>query len=99
MTTTRGVLLKTVADLGARASAFLTFPIMAHFAGAGGYGAYAQLNTVVGFVVPFAALGLGSTMVRFFASPPWSKSLMRRALRVGGRLFLVASGVGLIVAV
>jgi O-antigen/teichoic acid export membrane protein len=98
MTTTRGVLLKTIADLGARASAFLTFPVMAHFAGAGGYGAYAQLNTVVGFVVPFAALGLGSTMVRFFSSQPWSKPLMRQAMRVGGRLLLVATGVSLIVA-
>jgi O-antigen/teichoic acid export membrane protein len=98
MNTARAVLLKTVADLGARAAAFLTFPVMAHFAGAGGYGAYTQLNTVVGFVVPFAALGLGSTMVRFFSSQPWSKPILKQALRVGGRLTIVASLVGLVFA-
>jgi O-antigen/teichoic acid export membrane protein len=98
MTTARGVLLKGVADTATRAAGFITFPIMAHYAGAGGYGAYVQIGTIVGFVVPFAALGLGNTMVRFYSAQPWDRSLLRQVLRVAGVLTAGGIAIGIVTA-
>ena len=50
---------------------------------ASGYGAYAQVGVVVGVIAPLASLGLGTVMVRFFSSAPWTRALARQMLRVG----------------
>jgi O-antigen/teichoic acid export membrane protein len=92
--TGRAVLLKGAADIAARGAAVITFPIVARYAGADGYGAYAQMNVIVGFLVPLASLGLGNVMVRFFIAPEWTHSVRRRALRIGAGVL----GAGLVVS-
>ena len=83
MTTSRAVLLKGVADVAARGTALITFPILAAHVGAAGYGAYGQVSTIVGLVVPFASLGIGSAMVRFFAARAWTPVTARQIARIG----------------
>jgi len=70
--TGRAVIAKTVADGLARVLGLITFPILARLEGPGGYGAYAQLMTLVGFAAPLATFGLSNTMVRFFSGRAWT---------------------------
>jgi O-antigen/teichoic acid export membrane protein len=63
--TARIVVLKGAADVAARGAGLVTFPVLAANAGAAGYGAYALVATIASFVIPFASLGLGGSMVRF----------------------------------
>jgi O-antigen/teichoic acid export membrane protein len=88
MSTGRAVLLKGAADVAARAASIITFPILAHYAGADGYGAYGQMTVIVGFLVPFASLGLGSVMVRFLTGSPWTRSVSRHAFKVGATVLV-----------
>ena len=83
MSTSRAILLKGVADITARGSAVITFPLIAAYAGAAGYGAYGQVSTIVSFVVPFASLGIASAMVRYFAVGGWTRASARHVLRIG----------------
>ena len=92
MNTSRAVLLKAGADLATKGLALVTFPIFATYAGAEGYGAYGQLNTIVALVVPFATLGLASAIVRFFAGGDWTTQLRDRLLRLVA-IVLVSSSV------
>ncbi len=85
MTSTgRGVVLKGLADVAAKAAGFIALPVVIRFAGAAGYGAYSQVSTIVGFLVPFAALGLGGGIVRFFSIEPWTDAVRARFVRVMG---------------
>ena len=94
MNTGRAIVIKAAVDIAARASAVITFPIVAHDAGASGYGAYTQMNVIVGFLIPFASLGLGNVMVRYFAAPDWTSQTSRQALRVG----ITVLGAGLFIS-
>lgn len=82
MNTTRGVALKWLADVINRGAGLITFPIIARYAGVDGYGAFSQVNTVVGFIVPFASLGIAGAMVRFFSAQPWNRSARSQVLRL-----------------
>lgn len=96
MTTGRAILLKSVADIAARATALVSFPIVARFAGPDGYGAYGQLITVVGFVIPFASLGLISAVVRFFVGGPWNRALVAKVKRTAMVLLATTVSVGVV---
>jgi len=85
--TGRAVIAKTVADGLARVLGLITFPILARLEGPGGYGAYAQLMTLVGFAAPLATFGLSNTMVRFFSGRAWTT---RRA-HTAGRVLLIGA--------
>jgi O-antigen/teichoic acid export membrane protein len=88
--TGRAVLVKTASDVATRASGLITFPIVAAYIGAEGYGAFSQVSTVVGVVIPLASIGIGSGMVRFFATQTWSRGLARQVLHVGGTVALLS---------
>jgi len=88
--TGRGVVLKGLADVAAKAAGFIALPVVIRFAGAAGYGAYSQVSTIVGFLVPFAALGLGGGIVRFFSIEPWTDAVRARFVRVMGLVLLAA---------
>ena len=77
------MLVKGAADVAARASGLITFPVVAHYVGADGYGAFTQVATVVGVIIPIASLGIGSSMARFFATHPTDGTLARRLLAIG----------------
>ena len=81
MKTSRAIVLKLIADVAARATSVVSFPIIARYAGADGYGAYGQLTTVVSLVIPFASLGVTSAIVRFFVGGDWNSRLIRNAWR------------------
>jgi len=98
MTTGRVVLLKGFSDVMARALGIVTFPVVATYVGAGGYGAYGQVHTIVGFIVPFASLGLGAAMVRFFSASEWTPALSRQVLRVGAVIALMAGVIAAVMA-
>ena len=83
MTTAGVVLLKASADIAARALSVVTFPIVAAYTGAAGYGAYGQVHTIVGFIVPLASLGLGAAMVRHFSARAWTAMTARHVARTG----------------
>ena len=83
MRTGRAVVLKAVSDVVLRGTAVITFPILAANVGAAGYGAYGQLNVIVGFIVPFTTLGLGASMVRFFSAGSWSRSTLSEVVKIG----------------
>jgi O-antigen/teichoic acid export membrane protein len=97
MRTGRAVALKGAADLGARAVSLVTFPLVVERAGAAGYGAYSQMIAVIGFLVPFASLGLGSASVQFFAPGRWTAAVRRRVRRASllALLFSLAFGCAL----
>jgi O-antigen/teichoic acid export membrane protein len=98
MSTARAVVAKSIADFVTRAGGIITFPILARFAGVEGYGAYGQVNTLIAFALPFASLGLGGAMVRFFAGESWTLATRARLSRTL-LVVLVASGfVGLLMA-
>lgn len=80
--TSRGIIFKGFAEVAGRLSGLIIFPIMARYAGAAGYGAYSQVNTVIGFIIPFASLGLGQAMVRFFATEKWTEGARNRLIRI-----------------
>lgn len=94
MNTGRAVILKGVADVLARLAGLITFPILARYADVDGYGAFTQMNTIVGFLIPFASLGLGSAMVRFFVAPDWTEGVRRGAIRTGA----IVLGAGLLIS-
>lgn len=71
MTTGRQVVFAGAADVAARIGAIVLFAALARGTGPVGFGAYAQGNTIVAFVAPFAALGLTAAMVRYFAGAAW----------------------------
>jgi O-antigen/teichoic acid export membrane protein len=98
MTTGRAVILKWSADLAVRGSAVITFPILAQFAGAAGYGAYTQMNTIVGFIIPFASLSLSNVMVRFFVGKPWTRAVARRAWSIGTTVLLTGAAASALIA-
>ena len=62
-----------VVSAGTSYAAIITLPVLIRFAGADGYGAYSQVNTIVGFLVPFAAFGLAGSIVRFFSAESWTQ--------------------------
>lgn len=99
MNTARGVILKGLVEVAARVSGFITFPIMVRYIGAGGYGAYGQLNTIVGFIIPFASLGLGGVMVRFFADREWTFGLKKRLLQIILLVFLLSGMASLLMVI
>jgi O-antigen/teichoic acid export membrane protein len=92
MNTARAVLFKAFADAAARSAGLITFPVIARHVGASGYGGYAQVGVVMSIVVPLAALGLGTVMVRYFSSPAWTPPLARKALMIGA----IVGGLGLV---
>jgi O-antigen/teichoic acid export membrane protein len=61
------IAIRFLAEFVSRASALITFPIMAHYLGPEGYGVNAQINTMISFLVPVASLGLGYGVVRAVA--------------------------------
>lgn len=99
MRTGRGVLFKGVAELASRAAGLITFPIMAQYVGAAGYGAYSQVNTIVGFIVPFASLGLGGAMVRFFSVEEWTLGVRDRFIRVTLLVILLAGTLSFLMSI
>jgi O-antigen/teichoic acid export membrane protein len=82
MSTARGVMLKGVADIVTRGGGLITFPILIRYAGADGYGAFGQVNTIVAFLVPFVSFGLSGSMVRYFSIRDWSKATRSQFLRI-----------------
>ena len=82
MNTGRVVVLKTVSDVLARGSTFITFPIFAAHAGADGYGAYVQATSLVAFIAPFLTLGLASAVIRFFSHSGWDRRHAGLAIRL-----------------
>src|SRR5262249_29724239 len=78
----RVVIVKAAVDVVARGAGLITFPILARYAGPDGYGAWSQVNTVVGLLVPFASLGLSGALVRFFADLEWNVATRSGALKV-----------------
>jgi O-antigen/teichoic acid export membrane protein len=83
MHTSRAVVFKAFSDTVVRGTGLITFPVIARHVNASGYGAYAQVGVVVAVIAPIASLGLGTVMVRFFSTAPWTKALVRQMLRVG----------------
>jgi O-antigen/teichoic acid export membrane protein len=61
------IAIRFLSELISRASALITFPIMAHYLGTEGYGINAQVNTLISFLVPITSLGLGFGIVRTLA--------------------------------
>ena len=98
MNTGRAVVLKGTADMLARAAGLITFPILARCAGPDGYGAYGQVNTVVGLLVPFCALGLSSGMVRFFAGVEWNEAVRRRLMSILGAVICISGAVSVLMS-
>jgi O-antigen/teichoic acid export membrane protein len=92
MSTGRGVILKGISDLAAKGGGLFTLPIIARYAGIDGYGAYNQVNTIVAFTIPFAMLGLGGSMVRFFSIQEWTKEARNQLTRVT-LLVILSAGV------
>jgi len=78
------------------ASGLITFPILARYVGADGYGAYGQVNTIVAFVIPFAALGLGGAMVRFFSVQEWTEGVRNQFVKIVFFVVFVAGVVSLL---
>ncbi len=61
------VLLNLVAQVVRQIGAFITFPLLARYLGAEGYGVQVQMNSFVGVLTPIASLGLGFSVVRLVA--------------------------------
>jgi O-antigen/teichoic acid export membrane protein len=61
------IAIRFLSEVISRASALITFPIMAHYLGTEGYGINAQVNTLISFLVPITSLGLGFGIVRTLA--------------------------------
>jgi O-antigen/teichoic acid export membrane protein len=61
------IAIRFLSEVISRASALITFPIMAHYLGTEGYGVNAQVNTLISFLVPITSLGLGFGIVRTLA--------------------------------
>lgn len=78
MSTGRKVIFAGATDVLARVGAIVLFAALARSVGTEGFGAYAQANTVVAFVAPFAALGLTAAMVRHFAGQAWDSAARSR---------------------
>lgn len=94
MNTPRGVVLGGISDVFSKASSIATFNLFATYAGVSAYGAYGQLFTFIGFLLPFVTVGLGDAMVRFFAAEPWSTNVRARYLRVVALVLLIAGAGG-----
>ena len=91
MSTARAVVFKGLVDIVVRGGGLITFSVLARYAGPDGYGAYSQVNTVVGLAIPIASLGLSGAMVRFFAKRDWTPATRADFVRVLG---VVAFGAG-----
>lgn len=61
------IAIRFLSEVISRASALITFPIMAQYLGTEGYGVNAQINTLISFLVPITSLGLGFGIVRTLA--------------------------------
>jgi O-antigen/teichoic acid export membrane protein len=99
MNTARSVVFKTIAEIWTRIGNLITFPILIHYIKADGYGAYGQLNTVVGFVVPFASLGLAGAMVRFFSAEEWDNQIRTVLFKAVLITIIVAGSLSVIMSI
>jgi O-antigen/teichoic acid export membrane protein len=77
-----------------RLGGIITFPILIRFVGADGYGAFGQITTIVGFVVPFASLGLSASLIRFFSIREWTLQTRSHFIRIAIIVAIMTSFVG-----
>jgi len=96
--TARAVAMKAAADVITRGGAIIVFPLIARNAGAGGYGAYCQVTTITGFIVPFATLGLTAVLVRFFSADMLTPALKKRFLHIIAIVFAATALSGVLMA-
>ncbi len=61
------ILFRFGAEFAARASTFITFPLLTTYLGTEGYGVQTQITTINNILVPVATLGLGFSVVRVVA--------------------------------
>jgi len=90
--------MKAAADVITRGGAIIVFPLIARNAGAGGYGAYCQVTTITGFIVPFATLGLTAVLVRFFSADMLTPALKKRFLHIIAIVFAATALSGVLMA-
>lgn len=80
--TARGIIFKCIAEVAGISLNVITFSMIVKYVGAAGYGAYSQVNAIIGFLIPFASMGLGSSIVRFFSVQPWNEFMRKRLTRL-----------------
>lgn len=97
MRTSRAILLKSVADVAARGTSVISFPLIARHAGPDGYGAYGQITALASLVIPLTSLGITNAVVRFYVPHAWTSQLMRSVLRTSGFLLATALTIALVV--
>lgn len=61
------IAFRFMAEFTSRASSLITFPLMARYLGADGYGVNTQIGVFITFLIPIATLGLGFGVVRIMA--------------------------------
>ncbi|NLF50902.1 MAG: polysaccharide biosynthesis protein [Leptolinea sp.] len=61
------IAFRFLAEFTSRASTLITFPLLVKYLGTESYGVNTQANTIVGFLIPIATLGLGFGVVRIVA--------------------------------